>query len=218
MTLSGIIQTRFPPGVVVQVEKDSIVGVHATSAALKEWAIVCRALADGRQTLLIRKGGILENRNGFQVAYRDFWLFPTYVHQASTQVVPEIRAELESLRPVPDGALEIGLYAKVVDETKVDDLERLRGLHALQVLSWECVESRFRYRNRPGVHVLTLRLFRRPEPVRLMNRPWYDGCVSWVDLEQPISVEGLVPVLGDADFEARRAEIRARLAGVPCSA
>ena len=28
-----------------------------TNAALKEWAVVCNALADGRQIVLIRKGG-----------------------------------------------------------------------------------------------------------------------------------------------------------------
>ena len=28
--------------------------------ALKEWAIICKALEEGRQVVLLRKGGILE--------------------------------------------------------------------------------------------------------------------------------------------------------------
>lgn len=28
--------------------------------ALKEWSIICKALEDGNQTILLRKGGILE--------------------------------------------------------------------------------------------------------------------------------------------------------------
>jgi hypothetical protein len=196
------------------------VHLAATNAALKEWAVVCRALADGRQTLLIRKGGILEIRDGFQVVHGKFWLFPTYVHQSSEDLVHSMRAEFEAVHALPpeDGTLEIQLYARVVDETAVTSLERLRALEGLHVLSWDCVESRFRYRNRPGVHVLTLRLFRCPEPVRVPYRSWYDGCVSWVDLDEPIGTDGLVPVLPETEFEARRAEIRARLTGVPLSA
>ena len=38
--------------------------IETTNAALKEWAIVCKALAEGRQILLIRKGGIEEIKGG----------------------------------------------------------------------------------------------------------------------------------------------------------
>jgi hypothetical protein len=34
-------------------------------AALKEWAVVCKALEEGRQILLLRKGGIMEYKQGF---------------------------------------------------------------------------------------------------------------------------------------------------------
>jgi hypothetical protein len=67
-----------------------------TNAALKEWAIVCRDLADGRQTVLIRKGGIEKVKASFQVTHRDFWLFPTYVHQKAGDLVPAIHAEFSA--------------------------------------------------------------------------------------------------------------------------
>ena len=47
--------------------------------AFKEWAVVCAALASGQQSLILRKGGIHEGRDGFRVAHREFWLFPTGV-------------------------------------------------------------------------------------------------------------------------------------------
>ena len=47
--------------------------------ALKEWAVICRALAEGRQSLLLRKGGIAEAGGAFQVEQPRFWLLPTYV-------------------------------------------------------------------------------------------------------------------------------------------
>src|SRR6185437_3452434 len=49
--------------------------------ALKEWAVVCRALESGRQVVLLRKGGIYEAAGEFEVEHREFLLFPTYLHQ-----------------------------------------------------------------------------------------------------------------------------------------
>ena len=187
----------------------------ATNAALKEWAIVCRALGDGRQTLLIRKGGIQEIKDGFEVMHRDFWLFPTYVHQKATDLVPAAREEFASAQgdqSVP-GTLSIRLYATVEDAIRVADLERLRSLAGHHLLSWDCVASRFHYRNKPGVHVLVLRVYRRPEPIVLPNRSRYDGCVSWVDLDRPIASAGCVPILSDEDFADRLADIRAKMSG-----
>ena len=139
---------------------------EAINAALKEWAIVCRALADGRQTLLIRKGGIREIKDGFEVTHPRFWLFPTYVHQKEADLVPAMREEFLTVQAAPPapGTVPIQLYAEVADVFHVTDLDRLRHLTNRHILSWDCVASRFHYRNRPGVHVLLLRVFRRPDP------------------------------------------------------
>ncbi|MGE5849665.1 MAG: DUF1802 family protein [Candidatus Methylomirabilota bacterium] len=186
-----------------------------SNAALKEWAIVCRALADGRQTLLIRKGGIEEIKDGFQVTHRDFWLFPTYVHQKAADLIPAVHAEFEGVQKAQpaSGTVPLQLYATVEDAVKVMDLERLRALAGYHILSWECIASRFHYRNKPGVHVMTIRVYRRPTVVPLKNTPRYDGCVSWVDLDQALDTEGCAPVLSDAEFGVRLADIQARLAG-----
>lgn len=184
-------------------------------AALKEWAIVCHALADGRQTLLIRKGGIQEVKDGFQVTHRNFWLFPTYAHQNAADLVPAVHEEFAAIQanePAP-GVIPVRLLATVEDVVKVTDLDRLRRLDGQHVLSWECIASRFHYRNRPGVHLLILRMYRRPEPISVRNQSWYDGCVSWVELDHALDVAGCVPVLSNADFAARVAEIRGRIAG-----
>jgi hypothetical protein len=37
--------------------------------ALKEWAVICQALAEGRQTILLRKGGIAEPGGAFRVEH-----------------------------------------------------------------------------------------------------------------------------------------------------
>jgi len=48
---------------------------------LKEWASVCLALEEGRQTILLRKGGIHESAGEFELEHTQFVLFPTYLHQ-----------------------------------------------------------------------------------------------------------------------------------------
>lgn len=190
--------------------------VQPTNAALKEWAIVCRALGDGRQTLLVRKGGIQEIKGGFEVTHKNFWLFPTYVHQQASDLVPSVHEEFRALQAAqpPAGTLRFQLYATVEHAVRVTDLETLRTLGDQHILSWPCIQARFQYRNRPGVHVLVLRVHRLPEPASLPSQTWYDGCVSWVDLDQTIPPNGCRPVLSDTEFSARAAAIRARLSDV----
>ena len=43
--------------------------------ALKEWATVVNALENGDQTVLLRKGGILEDSSGFVVESEKFFYF-----------------------------------------------------------------------------------------------------------------------------------------------
>ena len=61
--------------------------------ALKEWSAAVHALLDGRQSVLLRKGGIGEKR--FEVAAQEFLLFPTVAHSHAERVRPEHRDLLE---------------------------------------------------------------------------------------------------------------------------
>ncbi len=61
-------------------------------AAFKEWAFICSALAEGKQAIILRKGGIAETSGKFSVEHTRFWLYPTYVHQQHKG----IRAEASS--------------------------------------------------------------------------------------------------------------------------
>ena len=59
------------------------------SYAFKEWDVICRALADGKQALILRKGGIAEEGGVFRPEHTRFWLYPTYLHQQRDGVKPE---------------------------------------------------------------------------------------------------------------------------------
>ena len=70
--------------------------------ALKEWAIVCRALEPGRQMLLLRKGGIYEAAGEFELENREFLLFPTYLHQNLKMLKPADHAGFEPRSAEPE--------------------------------------------------------------------------------------------------------------------
>jgi hypothetical protein len=185
--------------------------------ALKEWAIVDRYVGSGRQVVLLRKGGIHEQRGGFEVEHREFFLFPTYVHQKAEDLVPEARAEFEAaVAEAPtDRTVTLRHYAVVEEVVRVASLEPLRALADEHILSWPAVEGRFWYRDRPGLHALILRAYRLPRPATIANREAYDGCVSWVELEERLSTAGCVPVLDDAEFARRAGAVRRILAPAP---
>ena len=63
--------------------------------AFKEWAVICPALAQGKQALILRKGGIAETSEDFQLEHTRFWLFPTYTHQQRDGIKPEAVPLLE---------------------------------------------------------------------------------------------------------------------------
>ncbi len=180
--------------------------------ALKEWAAIQRSLARG-QILLIRKGGILEQKQRFTVEHREFFLFPTYAHQNENDLVPAAHRDLAaSFRGSPPAdQVCFDFYAVAEEVWKVDRLDSLQQLEGQHILSWSAVEARFRYR-RPGVHVLALRVFQLPETIRRPNQKRYDGCVSWVELEEPLPTVSARPVLSGEDFRAKLESVRGALA------
>jgi hypothetical protein len=169
--------------------------------AFKEWAVICRALAEGRQALILRKGGIAERGNTFQPEHTRFWLFPTYVHQQEegiqTEALPLLK-QAEAERP-PAGIVRLSHFVDVSGAYLVRDLAAVLMLSHLHLWSEETVRARFAYRH-PGLFVLPARVYRAPQVVELPDTPHYGGCRSWVDLEKELPTEGAVPVLDDDAF------------------
>jgi hypothetical protein len=186
-----------------------------SAVALKEWAVLCKAVGDGRQVLLLRKGGILDRTQagGFQVAHREFFLFPTYHHEKPEDLVPEARADLAALTASapPPAEVHLAVHATVEEALFVPDLERVLRLAGQHLYSEACVRARFAYR-KPGMWILLLRARVMPRPHVVPNDPDYAGCVSWVPLSAPLSAAGAVPVLADEELARRHEAVRRALA------
>ena len=179
----------------------------ANQFAFKEWAVICAALEQGRQTLILRKGGIDEGREGFRVEHGEFWLFPTSFHQQPDELIPEAWPLLEQARTDADPrCVRLSLYAVVQEVYHVQDLATLSRLSGRHIWSDKTVEQRFYYRS-PGLFALVVRVYRRESPIEIENSPHMAGCKSWVDLPSPLPSDKLRPVLVDATWERQCRDI-----------
>jgi hypothetical protein len=170
--------------------------------AFKEWAVICRALAEGRQALILRKGGIAEAEGEFRLEHTRFWLYPTYVHQQRAGITPDavpLLEQAEAERP-PPGVIRLSHFAEVAGVYHCHDLVGAWRLASLHCWSQETVQARFAYR-RPGLYVLPVRVHRAPRAFDLPDAASYAGCRSWVELEQDLPTDGATPVLDDKAFD-----------------
>ena len=176
--------------------------------ALKEWSVTIDSLLAGRQILLLRKGGIHERRDGFKVEHRDFFLFPSYLHQHPRALHASFQFDLGGPNASKTPTVVLNTFARVQELIPISNVEVLRELDGLHTLNWTTVMERFFYRNRPGLNLLLLRVYRLPVPHEIQNIERYDGCVSWVELEQSLWFTDAEPVLDSVVFEDHVRNIR----------
>ena len=174
----------------------------------KEWAVVCAALASGRQSLILRKGGIHEGRDGFRVAHREFWLFPTGFHQEPDSVVQDAQQLLQDVLTRQPASDEIYLqnYLEVEEVIELHDESRLLSLRPFHIFSDKTVHTRFHYKN-PGLFVILVRVHQLPKHITIPGSPYFAGCRSWVDFPNSVPTEGLSPVLSDKAHAERLSEL-----------
>ena len=173
------------------------------SVAFKEWALVCEALGNGRQSLILRKGGIAEGRDGFAFKHPDFFLFPTWFHEqlARTTLPPSTDVPTQL-----DGEIEIRYAATLEWSRLVTNTAVLPSLRDFHILHEDVVNERFRYDDHQGIHVGFVRVFRLNVPQRLADSKSYGGCRSWLDLP-PLGDSARVPVISDEEHQRRQKKL-----------
>lgn len=176
--------------------------------ALKEWAVVVRALLAGEQMLDLRKGGIREDGRHFALQATRVWLYPTVEHQERDLVRPPYRRWIDDSErdAPPDRAIRVEGWADVVGVARLTDPDDLAKIDGKFVWTGEYAASRLSWKQRDPLWVLALRAHRLVEPITVPFREEYGGCTSWVDLSElpddPISLPS-EPALSDEAFAAR---------------
>ena len=162
----------------------------------KEWALVCEALGRGEQTILLRKGGIAEGRDGFGFRHSEFFLFPTFFHEQGVKVRTP-NAEIPAAR---QGEIEIRYFAKLEAQREVTSWSVAAALEPFHILQESVVRERFDYKG-AGLHAALIRVFRLERSWVLTDTPAYGGCRSWINLPECPGEMRLDPVLGDDDYD-----------------
>jgi hypothetical protein len=178
-----------------------------SAPALKEWSAAVHAMLDGRQTVLLRKGGIGEKR--FDLAASEFVFFPTVAHGHAERVRPEHRDLLDAAASdSTEAEVVLRAGAKVVAAVAVNHPEGLGEIEQTHIWTAESVRAdRLDFRPRHRLTVLVVQARPLLEPVRLPREPAYAGCVSWVDL--PVLPAWADPVHDDAALAAIAERVRA---------
>ncbi len=175
--------------------------MDSPSHTLKEWAVTVRALERGDTALVVRKGGIREK--AFAVPKTRFLLLPGYEHQRSELIKPKFRHIMGEMSDLTDdGPLRFSSFAEVEGAFEISEARDLEALNDHHMWTHEYAGSRFKWRPKKPLTVLVLRTYVLPETVELPYREGYGGCKSWIELEDPVSVEGARPALSDEEFEA----------------
>jgi hypothetical protein len=177
--------------------------------AFKEWTLICNALARGEQSLIIRKGGIAEGRDGFRFKHEEFALFPTLFHEQVAKL--KLPADTSIPAPRTDGQHEITLIARVEWTADVTDWNKVRALAPFHLWQESEIEKRFRQDDHPAVSIAFVRALRLSEPLVFPDSPRYGGCRSWIEIPDLPAETSLEPVLDDSTLRSREAAIRAVL-------
>ncbi len=175
--------------------------------ALKEWSAVVHALLDGRQRLLLRKGGIGEKR--FEVAAREFLLFPTVAHSHAERIRLEHRLLLEeAAADSADDHIVLRAAARTVAAVPVERPVNLPAIEDLHIWTAASVRTdRLDFRPKHRLAVLVVQAVPLIEPLRVARTPEYAGCTSWVRL--PVTPAFGAPVHDDAALHDVAARVRA---------
>jgi hypothetical protein len=157
--------------------------------ALKEWSIVCKALEEGKQSILLRKGGILEYRKGFKISQKIFLLYPTLEHQSKEYLRPNYLQKFELLLKrndsdtVQDKSNTIRILARIEAMQEFHDDTVLSKLEKYHIWNEKYVNMRMSYNPKKPMNALLLRVYKLPEPISINVNPKWAGCKSWIDID-----------------------------------
>jgi hypothetical protein len=172
--------------------------------ALKEWDTAVTALEKGETLLLLRKGGIKEEKGKFRVKYEQVLLYPTYEHQKPELLKPQYAA---NVTPIVSGwhpeTVRIGSWAQITDILTVTETESVNQLLPYHIWNEKLASDRLNWKPKQPLYLLLLRVYLLPEPLHISYSSTYGGCQSWIDLSEPISLEGSTAVLKDEEYQEK---------------
>ena len=175
--------------------------------SLKEWATVVKALENGDQTVILRKGGILETSSGFNLESKKFLLFPTFEHQELSHIKPQFQDYLKNVKEnIPkEGYNKLSSYAEVIEDVEVSSVDKINELTPFHIWSDSYIVERINWMPEKPMRAVLLRVYKIPE-FDIPLKPEYEGCKSWIDINA--DTETGTSVLSDSELDSRVKKFR----------
>lgn len=183
----------------------------------KEWQVVCEAIQNGTQSIILRKGGIHEGKSGFTFGSVDeFLLFPTKFHAQGDFVKAE-----DSFSPGKEWEIgdEVVLdtLCKVEKTIELKNWEEVATLSSHHIWTEKTIRDRFDWEGKGMatglIHLALIRAYKLEEPIKLTYTKNMGGCRSWVELPSLPSIAETsnkgTPVLTDEAFSELRQTLNA---------
>jgi len=175
--------------------------------ALKEWATIVTALENGEQTVILRKGGILETASGFKIEARKFFLFPTFEHQEEKNLKPQFRNYLDIVKQnhPQNEHNKITSYAEVVDEVDIKSKEKINALSQFHIWSDSYIDERVNWMSEKPIKAVFLKVYKISE-MKIPIKSEYHGCKSWININEDIQTGK--QVLSEEELNSRLEKFR----------
>ncbi|MFM6189671.1 DUF1802 family protein [Planktothrix sp.] len=176
-----------------------------TNHALKEWKIAIQALEEGQTILLLRKGGIREQGGKFNVAQDKILLYPTFEHQQPTLLKPEYanQVQLVSSGWHPE-TVKISSFAEITDIlswNNSQDQSLINALMPFHIWNEVFVRDRLQFKPQQPLYILLLRTYKLPKVYEIPYDSSYGGCRSWIELQENIPLDNMIPVLTQENYD-----------------
>ena len=141
-------------------------------------------------------------------------MYPTFEHQQPDLLKSDFATEVKTVESGwhPE-TIRIGSWAEITDIFQVSAAETVAALLPYHIWNEEFASTRLQWKPRQPLYVLLLRTYKLPQVREIEYSPEYGGCKSWIDLAEPISIAGAVPVLDDAIYTQQVGEIRSIVSG-----
>jgi hypothetical protein len=178
--------------------------VHSTLALLREWQSVCTAIADGRNHVLIRKGGIAEGRGGFAIRRNFFGLLPTLFHQSKVAAID-----------VPTPPTTISLICQLVEAYTLPSLTPLQALGPYHAYSAEQLEARQNYKPERPITLLIVRPFLLRKPIEVVQGQVQAVCRSWAELPLTAGLGGIEAIIDAVKMDQTLDALRQAITALP---
>jgi len=166
----------------------------------KEWSLVCEAMGSGRQSIILRKGGISEEDGRFAFKHREFYLIPSHFHEQTDKLTFTEKAPISL--PFDPAQVQIVFFVKVLATRILRDWKQVKALAPFHVWKEEVVWDRFQWDEANAIHLALIRVYRLCHPWILPPGTEFSGCKSWFDLPSSPGIN-MSPVLDEASHQAK---------------